>query len=93
MNEPVEMYKKMYYRLTGVLAEAIEAMEEGRHEEAKNMLIQAEQDTEDIFILWEESEDGDIEAMKRIIEAECGYPEKVFMNRPPETFQNVMGER
>ena len=44
------MFKKMYLLLFNRVTDAIEAMEQGKLEQAKAILIRAQQDTEDLYI-------------------------------------------
>ena len=49
-------YRKLYYRLFGALADAVEALEQSEPERAKALLIAAQQDAEDLYITAEESQ-------------------------------------
>ena len=43
-------YKELYFHLFGVLADAVEALEDGKTETAKEMLILAQQQAEDVYL-------------------------------------------
>ena len=47
----MEMYKKMYYHLFNAVTDAIE---ENNIDDIKKLLIKAQQETEEIYISWEE---------------------------------------
>lgn len=47
----MEMYQKMYYHLFNVITDALE---ESNIEDIKKLLIKAQQETEEIYISWEE---------------------------------------
>lgn len=44
------MYKKMYYHLFNAVSDAIERMDKGQREEAREELIKAQQETENLYI-------------------------------------------
>lgn len=44
------MYKKMYYHLFNAVSDAIERMDKGQREEAREGLIKAQQEAEDLYI-------------------------------------------
>ena len=50
------MYKKLYYSLFNSVTDAILMLRAGQREAAMKLLIQAQQDCEKRFILWEEDE-------------------------------------
>ena len=43
-------YKELYFHLFGVLADAVEALEDGKAETAREMLILAQQQAEDVYL-------------------------------------------
>lgn len=43
-------YKKLYFQLFAALADAVEAIEQQNYEQAKVILIQAQQDAEEQYI-------------------------------------------
>ena len=43
-------YKELYFHLFGVLADAVDALEDGDSEKAKELLIQAQQQAEDDYL-------------------------------------------
>ncbi len=43
-------YKKMYLTLFNVLTDVIGCLEQGKNEEAKTLLVTAQQEAEEIFI-------------------------------------------
>ena len=47
----MDMYKKMYYHLFNAVTDAIE---ENNIDDIKKLLIKAQQETEEIYISWEE---------------------------------------
>ena len=47
----MEMYQKMYYHLFNAITDALE---ENDIEKMKKILVKAQQETEEIYILWEE---------------------------------------
>ena len=47
----MDMYKKMYYHLFNAVTDAIE---EKNIDDIKKLLIKAQQETEEIYISWEE---------------------------------------
>ena len=49
----MEMYQKMYYHLFNAVTDA---MEETDIEKIKRILIKAQQETEEIYISWDEKE-------------------------------------
>lgn len=48
----MDMYQKMYYHLFNAVTDAIE---ENNIDDVKKILIKAQQETEEIYISWEES--------------------------------------
>ncbi len=46
----MELYKDLYFKLFAVMADAIEALENGEAEYAKRILIAAEQEAEEIYV-------------------------------------------
>ena len=49
-----EIYKKMYLRLFNRVTDAIELIKEGKGAQAEELLIAAQQETEEIYISAEE---------------------------------------
>ena len=47
-------YKKMYFQLFGAIADAVEALEKNENATAKEILIRAQQKTEELYISAEE---------------------------------------
>ena len=45
-----DLFQKMYYFLFSATADAIELLENGRSQEARNRLIKAERDTEEMYM-------------------------------------------
>ena len=45
-----DLYKKMYYSLFSAAADAVDLLEKGRNQEARNRLIQAQRDTEEMYM-------------------------------------------
>ena len=45
-----ELYEKMYYKLFNAVTDALEAIGKGEFSKAENILVRAQQQTEDIFI-------------------------------------------
>ncbi len=45
-----ELYKQMYYKLFNAVTDAIEAIDNGYASTSRDILIQAQQNTEEIFI-------------------------------------------
>ena len=54
----MQLYKKMYLHLFNAITDTIELLQQGKLDEAKQMLIQAQQETEEIYIGY----DGEDEA-------------------------------
>jgi hypothetical protein len=50
----MDMYKKMYYHLFNAVTDAIE---ENNIDDIKKLLIKAQQETEEIYISWEETKE------------------------------------
>lgn len=48
------LYKKLYLKLFNAVTDAIELMEEGRPMTAKDLLVRAQQDCEELYIRQEE---------------------------------------
>lgn len=51
-------YRKMYYTLFNIITDAIQNIEQQNYDEAKNLLIRAQQDAEELFISFEEDSLG-----------------------------------
>ncbi len=45
-----QLYKKLYFKLFGVLADATELLERGNVWDAEQLLIRAQQEAEDYFV-------------------------------------------
>ena len=50
----MDMYQKMYYHLFNAVTDAIE---ENNIDDVKKILIKAQQETEEIYISWEETKE------------------------------------
>ena len=49
------LYKKLYYKLFGILADAIELLEAGKVSQAKDLLIKTQREAEEFYIENEEA--------------------------------------
>ena len=49
------LYRKLYFKLFGILADAIELLEAGNVEAAKNLLIKTQREAEEFYIENEEA--------------------------------------
>ena len=47
-------YQKLYFRLFAAVADAVEALEQNKSERAKELLIRAQQETEELYLSAEE---------------------------------------
>lgn len=45
-----ELYKQMYYKLFNAVTDAIEAIDNGQASNCRDILVQAQQNTEETFI-------------------------------------------
>ena len=52
------LYKRLYFKLFGTLSDVIELLEAGNAEQAKQRLIETQQDAEELYI--ENADDEDI---------------------------------
>ena len=50
------LYRKLYFKLFGILADAIELLEAGKVSEAKNLLIKTQREAEEFYIESENAE-------------------------------------
>ena len=44
------LYKKLYYKLFGILADAVELLEAGKVSQAKDLLIKTQREAEEFYI-------------------------------------------
>lgn len=51
------MYKKMYYTLFNAVTDVLGLLEKGNVWDARKVLVKAQQDTEELYISWEDGED------------------------------------
>ena len=50
------LYKKLYFKLFGILADAVELLEAGKASEAKDLLIKTQREAEEFYIDSEDAE-------------------------------------
>ena len=53
----MELYRKLYYKLFGILADAVKLLEAGNAWKAKELLIKTQREAEDLYI--ENADDGE----------------------------------
>ncbi|MBD5153632.1 MAG: hypothetical protein HDT15_00780 [Oscillibacter sp.] len=54
-----ELYKKMYHRLFNAITDALRLLEEGNIWGAKKLLMDAQGETEEMYISYEDNKDSD----------------------------------